>query len=259
MPVWVPFAALGVVLLVVTLFGGAILAIAKAGDPKIDAFDDLSQWAQIALTVVQDLVFVSAAWIAVRVARRGASLGDFGLRRPRDYKAAAGYAALVFVVFWAVTVALSQAFGKPPDQDLVNDIKNQNSTAVLVGWAFMICVAAPFVEELFFRGFMFTVLSRRIGVVWATPLVGVIFGLGHAPAPWISLVALGVFGAGLCLLYWRTQSIIPCMALHALNNSITFGAVKDLHAGLYAGLVVAAVGTVTVAGMALASRSAVAA
>ena len=99
---------------------------------------------------------------------------------------------------------------------------------MLIAWAVMICVVAPFVEELFFRGFMFTVFSRRIGVFWATPLVGVIFGLGHAPAPAISLIALGVFGAGLCLLYWRSQSIIPCMALHALNNSITFGVVKDL-------------------------------
>ena len=86
------------------------------------------------------------------------------------------------------------------------------------------------------------------------------FGLGHAPAPQpIQLIALGVFGVGLCLLYWRTQSIIPCMALHALNNSITFGLVKDLDPALFAGVVVLSVGTVIAGATAVSARTAVAA
>ncbi len=32
-----------------------------------------------------------------------------------------------------------------------------------------------------------------------------------------------MFGFGLCLLYWRTGSLYPCIALHALNNSLAFG------------------------------------
>ena len=56
---------------------------------------------------------------------------------------------------------------------------------------------------------------------------------------------------GLCLLYWRTQSIIPCMALHALNNSITFGVTKDLEPALFAGVVVLSVGTVVGGGLAV--------
>jgi membrane protease YdiL (CAAX protease family) len=258
-PVWVPFAALGAVLAIVTLIGGTVLALAKASNPKLTSFDDLSQWAQIALTVMQDAIFVFAAWIAVRLARHGAYATDFGLRRPVNARRAVLYAALVFGAFWLVTVLLSAAFGNPPDQELVTDLKDQDQTAVLIGWAVMICAVAPFVEELFFRGFMFTVFAKRMGVAWATPLVGVIFGLGHAPAPAISLVALGVFGAGLCLLYWRSQSIIPGMALHALNNSITFGVVKHLQAGVFVGLVVASVGTVLLAGTAVASRRTVAA
>ena len=34
---------------------------------------------------------------------------------------------------------------------------------------------------------------------------------------------LGVFGALLCVLYHRTGSIVPCMVLHALNNSLALG------------------------------------
>jgi uncharacterized protein len=36
-------------------------------------------------------------------------------------------------------------------------------------------------------------------------------------------VPLGVFGALLCVLYLRTGSLLPCMVLHALNNSLALG------------------------------------
>ncbi len=96
-------------------------------------------------------------------------------------------------------------------------------------------------------------------MVGRSAITGLVFGVGHAPAPAISLVALGVFGVGLCLLYWRTQSIVPCMALHALNNSITFGVTKDLDPALFAAVVVGSVGVVPVGAQALSSRRTVAA
>jgi membrane protease YdiL (CAAX protease family) len=41
------------------------------------------------------------------------------------------------------------------------------------------------------------------------------------------LVPLAALGMGLCLLYVRTGSLYPCIAAHALNNSIAFGASLD--------------------------------
>ena len=53
---------------------------------------------------------------------------------------------------------------------------------------------------------------------------GVIFGAIHAgSADAVFLVPLGVFGAVLCLLYHRTGSLLPCMVLHAFNNSLALG------------------------------------
>ena len=42
------------------------------------------------------------------------------------------------------------------------------------------------------------------------------------------LVPLGLLGMGLCLLYVRTGSLYPCVAAHALNNSIAFGVSQRL-------------------------------
>ncbi len=260
-PIWVPFVALFAVLVVVNTIGAVVFGVLTASDPSIKEFDDAPPGFQIGLTLFQDVVFVFGAWIAVKLALGRISPEDFGLRRVVSVARAVGWAAVVYVGFWIVVAALTGIFGEPDDQALVTDIKEEDALAVLIGWGILICVLAPMVEEFFFRGFMFTVFANRLGVAWAALLTGVVFGLGHAPAAPIQLIALGAFGVGLCILYWRTQSIIPCMALHALNNSITFGVVKDLQNDpvLFAGIVVASVGTVVAAGTALSARSKVAA
>ena len=38
---------------------------------------------------------------------------------------------------------------------------------------------------------------------------------------------LAFFGFVLCLIYARTGSLYPCIALHCANNSIAFGASQD--------------------------------
>ena len=125
---------------------------------------------------------------------------------------------------------------------------------MLGGYAVLTCVVAPVCEEIFFRGFMFMAFARKLGPAWGAVLAGGIFGLIHAPNPILGLIALGVLGVCLCALYWRTQSIIPCMALHALNNSISFGVTKSLDAGVFAALVIGSVGLVVAVGMAVAER-----
>ena len=257
-PIWVPFATLVAVLVVISLFGAAVYGVIAASDPSIKDTDDLPESSTIALTLLQDIVFVFGGWLAIKLALGYVNREQFGLRRVRGLLGIVKWAALVYAGFWLVTVVLSAIFGTPDDQTLVTDIKEEDALGVLIAWGVLICVVAPFVEEFFFRGFMFTVFARRLGVVWAALLDGAVFGLGHAPAAAIQLIALGAFGVGLCLLYTRTKSIIPCMALHALNNSITFGVVKDLDPGLFVAVVVVSVGTVVAAASAVAARSAVA-
>jgi membrane protease YdiL (CAAX protease family) len=93
----------------------------------------------------------------------------------------------------------------------------------------MTCLVAPLAEEFFFRGFVFRVLWERTNVPVATIATGAVFGLVHKPGgDWIGVAVLGLFGAALCLLLWRTASLLPCIMLHAFHNSISFGATKEL-------------------------------
>jgi membrane protease YdiL (CAAX protease family) len=253
-PLWSPFAALVLVFVVVSTFGAAV-----AGMMHRTSSGEIPLGLSLALTVVQDGLLILAAWLSLKLSLGHAGPAELGLRPVRQIGRAVGGALLVYLVFLGAQFALIAIFGNPPDQELVTDIKQEKTTAVLVGFAVMTCIVAPVAEEIFFRGFMFRVFNAKLGPVWGTLLNGVVFGLVHAPNPVLGLIALGVLGAGLCVLYLRVQSIIPGMALHALNNSITFGITTKLHDAAFAGLVVGSVGLVLAGAAAVSARSTVAA
>jgi uncharacterized protein len=254
-PLWSPFAALAIVFVVVSTFGAAVAGLAKGST----ASGELPLGLSLALTVVQDGLLILAAWVALKLSLGRAGPAELGLRRVDRVGRAFGLALLVYLVFLGTQFALIAIFGNPPDQELVTDIKQEKQTAVLVGFAVMTCIVAPVAEEIFFRGFMFRVFNAKLGPVWGTLLGGAVFGLVHAPNPVLGLIALAVLGGGLCVLYLRVQSIIPGMALHALNNSITFGITTKLHDAAFAGLVVGSVGLVLAGATAVSARSTVAA
>ena len=225
-PVWAPFLA--ALVAVVGLLGVSIvvgIAVGIGGGEN----DDLdSDGFLIGLTLAQDILLVASAvavvwWLAGRPVPAA-----FGLRLP-EWRSALGWAAAGYGVFWVVVIIVGLALGEPEDQELVTDLKAQDSLAVLIGFGVLTCVIAPLTEEFVFRGFLFRVLWERTNVIFATVASGALFGMVHKPgADWISVLVLGALGAILCLVFVRTVSLVPCIMLHAFHNSISFGVVKEL-------------------------------
>jgi membrane protease YdiL (CAAX protease family) len=252
-PLWAPFAVMGIVFIVVGTFYAAIVGIAASLDGSIDTKHP-PESLTLAVTVVQDAFLLLAAVLTLKVALGRVRPADLGLRRVADWRRAALAATALYALYWLISGLLSQLFGPQPDQQIVEDLKTEDSLGILLGFAVLTCVVAPICEEIFFRGFVFMTFARRLGPRWGALIAGGIFGLIHAPNPVLGLIALAVLGVCLCALYWRTQSIIPCMALHALNNSISFGYTKSLDAGLYVLLVVGSVVLVVALATAVSSR-----
>jgi membrane protease YdiL (CAAX protease family) len=242
----VPFATLvgGTVatLLVGTVVAGIVFAATGSAKSSMPA------GLTIALTVVQDVLFVGAAVYATQLVLKRVSPAMFGLRQT-PLGRALGWIVAVYAAYWVFSSIVLVLFGKPPEQQIVTDLKDTESVAVIAGFAVLTCAIAPIAEEFFFRGFMFNTLAGRIGVGWATAVTGVIFGLIHfTGSSWIGVLVLAFFGMGLCVLFARTQSLLPCMALHALNNAISFGFTKDWPAVAIVALVAGSVGVAVGAG-----------
>jgi membrane protease YdiL (CAAX protease family) len=87
-------------------------------------------------------------------------------------------------------------------------------------------VVAPFVEELFFRGFLFGVYSRRQPIWLAYLVSSLLFTILHLEparmnASQMAGLSIGIFLLALLLawLYRYTGSLYPGMVAHAVNNA----------------------------------------
>ena len=84
----------------------------------------------------------------------------------------------------------------------------------------LIAIAAPISEELCFRGMLFGGLRERLPRFAAALIAAVIFGGLHALTGVTAVPPLIAFGFVLALLYEKTGSVVPCILLHMLNNSV---------------------------------------
>lgn len=81
-----------------------------------------------------------------------------------------------------------------------------------------LALMTPIVEEVFFRGFIFSGLLRRFGPRWAIIVSALVFSAFH-----LSLgVVIPIFMTGVLLawLYWKTGSLWAAIAAHAGQNAL---------------------------------------
>jgi membrane protease YdiL (CAAX protease family) len=181
-----------------------------------------SDIADLVATLMQDLCFVGVAlFFAQMVARPRPA--QFGLRPTRFWRSV-GLVVGGYVAFFLVTAAWVSALNLHEREDLPHKLGADNGPLALTAVVILVTVVAPICEEFLFRGYMYPALRRGVGVWGAAGVTGLLFGAVHAiSSPAGFLVPLALFGIGLCLVYEWTGSLYPCIALHALNNSIAFG------------------------------------
>ena len=84
---------------------------------------------------------------------------------------------------------------------------------------------APAVEELFFRGFLYPVLARRLRAAAAITLTALAFALLHASQlgdAWAPLLVLFVVGLALTVVRARTRSVAASTLVHMAYNVTLF-------------------------------------
>lgn len=85
---------------------------------------------------------------------------------------------------------------------------------------------APFFEEVFFRGFFYPVLYRRIGFFAAMVVTSVLFAFTHEGQlahAWAPLLVLFIVGMVLTFVRAQTQSVACSFLVHAGYNAFLFG------------------------------------
>ena len=222
-PVWTGFVVL-LAALVIAAVGGLIVDIpAIVLGVKISS-EHTPPGIEFADTVVQDVAFVLTAVLFAQFGGRKARSWQFGYRSTPALRAAwlTTLTIIMFLIFSVVWEAVLNVTEK--DTKLLEALGTNETTVLLALSALLTTVIAPICEETLFRGYIFGALSKWKGWLPAAVMTGVLFGGVHfGSAPVEDLIPLGVLGFALCLLYRRTGSLYPCIALHSLNNSLAFG------------------------------------
>ncbi|NJP18653.1 MAG: CPBP family intramembrane metalloprotease [Hydrococcus sp. CRU_1_1] len=90
---------------------------------------------------------------------------------------------------------------------------------VLAIFFFTASIAAPFFEEIIFRGFLLPSLTRYVPVWGAIVISGLIFALAHLNLS--EVLPLATLGIILGVVYTRSRNLLSSMLLHCLWNSGT--------------------------------------
>jgi membrane protease YdiL (CAAX protease family)/uncharacterized RDD family membrane protein YckC len=180
-----------------------------------------STWA---LLVAQALLSVTLVVVAIQVAsgdRKADVREDLALLGLRQFRATAfGWLAAAYAAYFAFVAAYASLVTQPDQEDIARDLGLDQGLAAAIPVVFLIAVAAPVAEEIFFRGMLFGGLRRRLSTYPAAAISALVFGALHATTGISAVPPLIIFGFVLALLYERTGSLVPGMLLHALNNAL---------------------------------------
>lgn len=128
-----------------------------------------------------------------------------------------GLMSLIFIVINCVLIW--QVW--PTPEPFMKDMEARLTTPVQMAvFAIVTCVVAPFIEEVFLRGWLHQALSDRLGSQWTTALLtSLVFTAIHAQYEFlITFASIFVFAVFLSWIRIKTENIVYCILAHALYN-----------------------------------------
>lgn len=125
---------------------------------------------------------------------------------------------LILVGFFAIAASVTQLHPEE-DNDMLRLLASSRSAVLVV--AFMATVTAPIVEEVIYRGLLFSAFQRAAGPIAAILVVTGLFTAVHIPQYWPSYSTIGLLmllSLILTLIRFKTNNLLPCIILHTIFN-----------------------------------------
>ncbi len=224
-PVWSGWEVLAIAVFtfaaVVVFLFASILVTHRLFYPR-QSFVEVAQQHPLLIILGQGLAYLAVFFFMVQIVKRGSG-GPFW-QSVRWNWPASPWAYLVGGVGLALGLQLVGHF-LPMPRELPIDRFFRTPAEAWVLAAFGLFVA-PLMEELFFRGFLYPVLARRLGVSISVVLTGLGFGLIHASQlgkAWAPVLIVFLVGVVLTTVRAVTKSVAAGVLVHFAYNGTIFG------------------------------------
>ena len=130
------------------------------------------------------------------------------------------YYPAILIAFFAVAGIVSY-FIPEGDNDLLKILRSSRMAVFAV--VILATFTAPLVEEVVYRGILYSAFQRRVGVAWAVVIVTFMFAAVHVPQYWGSpgtILLICLLSLVLTLIRVKTDNLLPCIIMHTIFNGI---------------------------------------
>jgi len=132
-----------------------------------------------------------------------------------------GFLPILTVLFLTVLVIAKLLNYTPPPEPVYELIFEEKRPYLLVIISCLIALLGPIIEEVFFRGFLYTALRKRAGVLFSILISASLFSLLHTNLlGFVPILALGML---LAYVREKTGSLIPSITIHVIHNTALAG------------------------------------
>jgi membrane protease YdiL (CAAX protease family) len=178
--------------------------------------DPTAVWIQVAAVLPVHLLTLLISWYVVTNFRKFPFLETLGWQSGNTRW---WHYAVILVGFFAIMVTVGMIV---PEQE--NDLARmlKSSKWALYTVAILAVFTAPLVEEVIYRGILYSAFQRSVGTFAAVALVTFLFALVHVPQYWPSysvIFLLTLLSLILTLLRVYSGNLLPCIILHTLFNA----------------------------------------
>jgi len=169
---------------------------------------------------------------------RKGSVQAIGLKRAKWEDIA--YALIGFAVYFVIYIVIVGVLTTFIKGLNVNQQQALGFSQSTTGWQLMLVllslvVLPPLVEEIMFRGFLYSGLKKALPAIWAIIVTSLIFASPHLLESgsggllWIAGIDTFVLSCVLCSLREKTGRLYAGMLVHGLKNFIAFASLFLLH------------------------------
>lgn len=180
--------------------------------------DPTAIFLQVLSFIPAHLVTLALAWAMVTRLGRRPFFRTLGWTWHEQF--GPGVSALVAVFLFLASLVIIY-FGGGPETQLDKIINSSRATAFLM--ALMATATAPLVEEVVYRGLLYSALRRAAGAAPAVVMVFALFALVHVPQYWPNfgiIAAISLLSLALTLVRAKTKSLLPCFVIHFVFNGV---------------------------------------
>jgi len=176
---------------------------------------------QLAPIILAHILTIAAGWLIVT------RLNRYSFRQTLGWHMGGfrwWHAVAITIFFYALGFLMTSVFGRV-ENEFERLIQGSRTAVYLV--AFLATFTAPLVEEVVYRGVLYSAFQRRLGFTFAVILVTTLFTIVHVPQysqnsvpDYATVITLLCLSLVLTLIRAWTGNLLPCIILHTVFNGV---------------------------------------